>query len=326
MRQIWIKAALAALLCAALSAGAHAADPSYSGRIDPETGAALDVRGPLDGSENDGRVYVSSGVYYDYSAHRFIYSLGGTAGEVSCSAADGMVLSGEKVSLSVSQDAPVTVYWNGQELAGTPSEVGDVGEYTIATQAEGRARQLLRFTIVGSSTNALENFTAPDGFYIEEAARDEEDVRLDRYSVNMSAEGDYHIVCTCSATGISYTLDVAIDRTPPELTLSGRFDDEMRTRSAVTFDGLQPGDTIRVTNTGEAVSPELNDSGTGGTFYDTGSYTLTVYDAAGNSTTYEFVILTYFNGTSLMFFALVLLVIAAVLVYVRFKRKNLKIG
>ena len=326
MKRIWITATITALLCAALCAGAYAADPSYSGRIDPETGAALDVRGPLDGSENNGRVYVSSGVYYDYSAHRFIYSLGGTAGEVSCSAADGMVMSGEKVSLSVSQDAPVTVYWNGQELAGTPGEVGDVGEYTITTQAEGRARQLLRFTIVGSSTNALENFTAPDGFYIEEAARDEEDVRLDRYSVNMSAEGDYHIVCTCSATGISYTLDVAIDRTPPEVTLSGRFDENMRARSAVSFSGLQPGDTIWATNADGNVSPEMNDTGTGGTFYDVGNYTLTVYDAAGNNSAYEFVILTYFNFTSLMFFALVLLCAAAVFLYVRFKRKKLKIG
>ena len=326
MKRIWKRLALAALFCAALSVGAYAADVSYSGRIDPETGAALDVRGPLNGSENSGRVYVSSGVYYDYNAHAFIYSLSGSTGEVSCGAADGMMLSGEKVSIGVSRDAPVTVYWNGQEFSGTPDEVADVGEYTVVTQAEGRSRQLLRFTIVGASTNALETFSVPDGFYVQEATRDEEDVTLDRYSVNMSKEGEYRIVYTCSATGISYTLDTVIDRTPPELTLGGRFDDEMRTRSAVTFDGLQPGDTIRATNMSESVSPEMNETNTGGTFYDTGRYTLTVYDAAGNSATYEFIILTYFNATSLMFFALVLLCAAAVFVYMRFKRKNLKIG
>lgn len=326
MRRILRIWALAALLCAALSVSAYAADPSYSGRIDPETGAALDVGEPLDGSESAGRVYVSGGVSYDYDAHCYVYSLGGSAGEVSCSAADGMVLSGTEVTVVVSQDAPVTVYRDGQELEGGTTELGDVGEYTVVTQAEGRSRQLLKFTIVGESTNAMETFTAPDGFYVEEAKRDEEDVALDRYSVNMSAEGQYHIVYTCSATGISYTLDTVIDRTPPEVTLSGRFDEEMRTRSAVSFDGLQPGDTIRATNMEEPVTPELNDTNTGGTFYDTGSYTLTVYDAAGNSATYEFVILTYFNATSLMFFALVLLCAAAVLVYVRFKRKNLKIG
>lgn len=327
MKRSWKRLALAALLCAALSAGAYAADVSYSGRIDPETGAALDVRGPLNGSEATGRVYVSSGVYYDYNAHAFLYSLGGNAGEVSCGAVDGMVLSRETVPIGVSLDAPVTVYRNGQELSGTPGEVADVGEYTVVTQAEGRTRQLLKFTIVGASTNALETFSVPDGFYVQEATRDEEeDVTIDRYSVNMSNEGAYHIVYTCSATGISYTLDTVIDRTPPELTLGGRFDDEMRTRSAVTFDGLRPGDTIRATNLGESVLPEMNGTNTGGTFYDTGRYTLTVYDAAGNSTTYEFIILTYFNATSLMFFALVLLCAAAVFVYVHFKRKNLKIG
>lgn len=326
MKRIWKRLALAALLCGALSAGAYAADPSYSGRIDPETGEALDVRGPLDDSEGTGRVYVSSGVYYDYNAHAYIYSLGGSAGEVSCGVADGMVLCGTAVTVLPSQDAPVTVYRDGQELDAGERAVSAVGEYTVVTQAEGRSRQLLKFTIVGESTNALETFTVPDGFYLTEATRDGENVDLDRYSVNMSAEGQYHIVYTCSATGISYTLDTVIDRTPPEITLSGRFDDEMRTRGAVSFDGLQPGDTVRATNMNESVVPEVNDTYTGGTFYDTGSYTLTVYDAAGNSATYEFIILTYFNATSLMFFTLVLLCAAAVFVYVRFKRKNLKIG
>ena len=323
---IWKKPALAALLCAALCVGAHAADTSYTGRLDPVTGEALDVSGPLDGSENNGRAYIGSGVYYDFNAHCYVYMLSGSSGEVRCSVADGMVVSGEKVSISVSQDAPVAVYRNGIELTGTMGEYGDVGEYTVVSQAEGRSRQLLKFTVVGSSTNALHTFTAPDGFYVEEATRDEEDVSLDRYSVNMETEGVYHIVYTCFASGISYTLDVAVDRTAPELTLSGSFDDRMRANSAVSFDGLRPGDTFVATFAGEAVMPEINDTRTGGTFYDVGNYTLTVYDAAGNSTTYEFTILTYFNATSLTFFALVTVCAAAVFVYVRFKAKKLKIG
>ncbi len=327
MKRIWRTGALAALLCAALCAAAHAADPSYTGRIDPATGAALDVGEPLDGSQSGGRVYIGSGVYYDYDAHCFVYSLGDASGEVRSSAADGMVLCGTKVTVHSSQDAPVAVYKDGAEIEDTSvGEFGDVGEYTVATQAEGRSRQLLKFTIVGAATNAIKTFTVPDGFYVEEATRDEEDVSLDRYSVNMEAEGQYHIAYTCFDTGITYTLDTAIDRTPPEITLHGKFDEEMRTRSEVTFEGLQPGDTIRATNGGDPATPELNNDRTGGTFKDMGSYTMTVYDAAGNSSTYEFFILTYFNGTSLMFFALVLVCVVAVFLYVRHKRKNLKIG
>ena len=326
MRRIWINTALTALLCAALCAGARAADPSYSGRIDPETGAALDVAAPLDGSENDGRVHVGSGVYYDFNAHCYIYALDGSVGEVRCSAADGMVLSGEEVTISATQDAPVSLFWNGAEVADTGSGLTAPGEYTVTTQAGGRSRQLLKFTIVGPTTNALRTFTAPDGFYVSEATRDEQDVALDRYSVNMEAEGAYHIAYTCTATDMTYTLDVAIDRTPPALAFGGSFDDGMRARSAVTFEGLMPGDTIRTTNNGEAVTPEINDSGTGGTFYDTGSYTMTVYDAAGNSSTYDFIIMTYFNATSLLFFAVMIACIASVIAYMWFKRKNLKIG
>ena len=327
MKRIWTTATITALLCAALCAGAYAADPSYSGRIDPETGAALDVQGPLDGTQSAGRVYIGGDTYYDYDAHCYVYDLGGGAGEVRCDAADGMVLTGTRVSVRATQDAPVTFYRNGAELPAGTNEVSDVGEYTVVSQAEGRTRQLLKFTIVGASTNAVNTFTAPDGFYVVEATRDEtEDAILDRYSVNMEPEGQYHIVYTCSATEMSYTLDVAVDRTPPEVTLSGRFDENMRARSAVSFSGLQPGDTIWATDVDGNVSPEMNDTGTGGTFYDVGHYTLTVYDAAGNNSAYEFVILTYFNFTSLMFFALVLLCAAAVFLYVRFKRKKLKIG
>ena len=59
---------------------------------------------------------------------------------------------------------------------------------------------------------------------------------------------------------------------------------------------------------------------------DSGNYIMRVYDAAGNMTEYTFTILMYFNASSLAFFALVLAVIIAVIVYVLRKRRRLKIG
>ena len=56
-----------------------------------------------------------------------------------------------------------------------------------------------------------------------------------------------------------------------------------------------------------------------------GNYALEVTDAAGNSATYQFTILVYFDSNSLIFFSLVVLSIAAVAVYIVIKRKNLKI-
>lgn len=325
MRQIWAKAALAALLCAALGVSAHAVDPSYTGRLDPATGEALDIVDES-ASMDSGRVRVSDGVTYDYDKYSYCYSLDSGSKELYCSVADGMVLNVTNVSIQIPQDAPVTVYQNGKEYIGSLNDIRDIGEYTVTSQADGRSRQLLRFTIVGDRTNSLKTFTVPDGFYVEEATLDEEDIYFDRYSVNMEQEGAYHILYTCSATGISYKLDTTIDRTPPQLTFTGNFDERVRTRGAVSFYGLEEDDTVIAVIDGQQAQFDYTPDRTGGTFYDIGTYSVTVYDAAGNSATYDFTILTYFNANSLMFFFLVMLCIAGVIIYVRFKRKRLKIG
>lgn len=321
----WNRAALlGALLCAALCVGVFAADPSYTGTLDPLTGEPVNTLKQL-GGVTGGRVQVSSGVEYDFDVHRFVYDLGVNQGELRSTVVDGMVLK-DAVSIDYTKDAPVSVFFNGELLDGSLEQMSGIGDYVVTAQLDGRTSQVLQFTIVGESTNALQTFNVPDGFYVEEATRDEEDVYRDRYSVNMEAEGHYVIHYACIASGVGYTLETDVDRTPPELTLSGKFNEEMRTRSAVTFTGLQPGDTISVVNTGAAVRPELNGDGTGGTLYDEGSYTLTVFDAAGNSSTYEFVILTYLDANSVLFILLVLVIIGGVAAYVIVKSKNLEIG
>ena len=317
-------ALLGALLCAALCVGAFAADPSYTGTLDPLTGEPVNTGKPLSGTTG-GRVQVSSGVEYDFDVHRFVYDLGVNQGELRSTVVDGMVL-GEAVSMDYTQDAPVSVYFNGEPFDGTLDRMSEIGDYVVTVQLDGRTCQLLHFTIVGKTTNALQTFSVPEGFYVEDATRDEEDVYLDRYSVNMETEGHYVIHYACISTGIVYTLETEIDCTPPELTLAGKFNEEMRTRSAVTFTGLQPGDTVSAVNTGKAVRIEMNADRTGGTLYDEGSYTLTVYDAAGNSAAYEFVILTYLDANSVLFVLLVLACIGGVAAYVIVKSRKLKIG
>lgn len=321
----WKRAALlGALLCAALCVGAFAADPNYTGTLDPLTGEPVNTGEPLSGTTG-GRVQVSSGVEYDFDHHRFVYDLGVNQGELRSTVVDGMVL-GEAVSIDYTKDAPVSVYFNGKPVDGDLTRLAEVGDYVVTAQGDGRTRQLLHFIIVGKTTNAVHTFEVPDGFYVEEATRDGEDVYLDRYSVNMEEEGHYVVNYACFSTGVGYSLETDIDRTPPELTLSGKFNEEMRTRSAVKFTGLQEGDTVSVVNMGTAVKPELSSDGRGGALYDEGNYTLTVYDAAGNSTAYEFVILTYFDANSIVFFVLVLLCIGGVAAYVIVKSKKLKIG
>ena len=102
-------------------------------------------------------------------------------------------------------------------------------------------------------------------------------------------------------------------------------DENNRMRSELLFSGLQQGDSIVLLRNGDQVQPVLNGDGTGGV-YDSGNYIMRVFDAAGNEAEYTFTILMYFNASSLAFFALVLGVIIAVIVYIVVQRRKLKIG
>ena len=141
----------------------------------------------------------------------------------------------------------------------------------------------------------------------------------------MEAEGAYTIEYECSATNLSYRLEVTVDRTPPALTFRGSIDKQGRVRSKLEFQGLAEGERIYLTRSGEPVTPELDTEG-GGVIYDPGSYVMLVSDAAGNTVEYDFIILQYLNVQSGAFILLVLAVIATVVVYVIVKRKRLKIG
>ena len=124
---------------------------------------------------------------------------------------------------------------------------------------------------------------------------------------------------------VRYALDVNIDRTPPEIQFSGNIDENNRVHSALGFSGLQDGDTIQARLDGEAVEVHVNPDGTG-EFTESGSYVITVYDAAGNSTVYGYIVLLYLNASGLAFFAVLIASVAAVLIYIYIKRKRLEIG
>ena len=141
----------------------------------------------------------------------------------------------------------------------------------------------------------------------------------------MQADGRYHIEYESLSTGAKYALDINIDRTPPALQFSGSIDENNRVHSPLAFSGLQSGDTIQATLDGVSVDVSVHADGTG-EFKDNGSYVITVYDEAGNSTSYGYIIMLYFNASSIAFFAVLLAAVAAVVIYIVIKRKRLEIG
>ena len=304
-----------------LTLPALAADTGYTGVIDPETGEPYDEEAPE--SYGD-RTALTKRMYYDWSAHDYVYPVTDALGEVHVSAADGMVLT-TPVYIQPTAEASVVVYYNGSEYTGSLSSCSGAGEYVVSALVGGQPKRLMSFTLLGKTSNLLHDFVAPDGFYILEAMRDGESIYEDRYSLNMEAEGVYYIEYECSATNLVYKLETTVDRTPPGLVFQGKLDSQGRVRSKLEFRGLEPDDRIYLERSGEAVVPELNSDGTG-TVYDPGNYRMIVMDAAGNSVQYDFIILQYFDLQSWMFFLLVALVVCAVAAYIILQRKRLKIG
>ena len=298
-----------------------AADTGYTGVIDPETGEPEDEQTPE--SYGD-RTALTKNMYYDWSAHDYVYPVADSLGEVHVNAADGMVLN-TPVYIRASAEASVVVYCNGSEYTGSLNSCSAAGEYMVTALVSGQQKRIMSFTLLGKTSNLIRDFVVPDGFYILEAMRDGESVYQDRYSVDMEPEGAYSIEYECSATNLIYKLETVVDRTPPALVFQGKPDKQGRIRSKLDFSGLASGDRIYLERSGEAVAPELNGDGTG-TIYDPGNYTMLVMDAAGNTTRYDFIILQYFNLQSWMFFLAVVLVIAAVTTYIVLQRKRLKIG
>ncbi|MBO4880324.1 MAG: hypothetical protein J5555_01420 [Firmicutes bacterium] len=318
------RALLAVLLLLALAGGnVFAINTTYNGYLDPVTGLPLDSSTDYTGADSS-RAIVKDNVYYDWNLHCFVYPIAGTLGEIYTDAADGMIL-GDPVSISATDDVSFSVYRDGEEVTGDLSNLNQPGSYVVSLKQAGNNRRMFAFTLVGSRTNGIHTFRAPDGFYISDVVKDEETLYTDRYSLDMELEGDYTVQYTCMSTDISYELSTTIDRTPPTLSFKGKMDENNRMRSALLFEGLERGDTIYLLRNGEQVQPVLNGDGTGA-IYDSGNYIMRVYDAAGNMTEYTFTILMYFNASSLAFFALVLAVIIAVIVYVLRKRRKLKIG
>lgn len=313
-------AALAFAAALTLTATAAAVgDADYSGALDPVTGLT-----PEAAALNDsGRVSLPGGYFFDRATQSFVYPVGAGLSEVRAGVADGMTVSAA-VRVEADEGAAVQVFRNGTELgADELPELNTPGQYVVYAQG-AREQQLFDFTIVGETTNLLHSFDAPDGFVVTAAERDGADAYTGRYAVDMEQEGSYRIEYSCPATGMSYTLETTIDRTPPRLTFDGKIGKDGRVRSALTFSGVENGDSVYVMLDGEPLSVSVSDGA--GRLTDSGSYVLDVYDAAGNAAEYTFTIMIYFDGNSLLFFLLVLLALGGVVGYVLFQKKRLRVA
>lgn len=270
---------------------------------------------------DDGFILIKDGVSFDPKTREYVYPVGNSGTVVRATVADGMIVN----SAVRIQGATLLIYKDGQLWEGDSTEIKEPGEYVVMAQTGNQTPRLFTFTVVGTATAEVYSYSVPSGMAVMAATRDGSEIDFERGNVPMQEDGLYHVEYTGLSTGAYYSLDLRVDRTPPKLQFSGNIDDHNRVHGPLTFSGMEEGDSIQVLLDGTQIAVDVKSDGTG-ELTQSGSYIIRVYDAAGNLSEYGYTILLYFNGGSLAFFALLLLSLVALVVYIVIKRRHLEIG
>lgn len=291
-------------------------DMDYEGEIDPFTDLPVS-QGQI--NESQQTVFVSDGVTYDRETHMFSYQIPDKSGYVQSSIANGMITT-ESVSLILPEGFSAVIYCDGEEKADLDtSDISAPGNYALVVTGLDVQYQLLSFIIVSEKTGAISSYEMPSGFRLTKLVLNGEQVIVSNpAAADLSAEGEYEVTVTCTATGVSYNLNVMLDHTPPEITLQGVTDGEAH--GPVVISGVQPEDSVNLTMDGKKVSVPSDNKLT-----SPGKYSIIVRDDAGNVFSQDFEIAFYLNMQGLIFTLLAVGVAAAIFLYMFISKKRLKV-
>ena len=298
---------LAALLPVLLTLPAQAAEAVYDETEQPVIDEEM--------------VWLTNEMAYDLRTREFVYPVGDSGTEVRATVADGMIVTGTVKIVGNT----LLIYRDGKLREDDSEYISDPGEYVVMAQTGNQTPRLFTFTLVGEATSKVYSYNLPTGMIVQTATRNGEETDYDRTIVPMQEDGLYHVEYECISTGVIYVLDINVDRTPPEVTFSGKIDKNNRVHSALSVSGLKPSDVMRVTVDGNPIDVTVNADGTG-ELTQSGSYIITVYDAAGNVSEYGYTVMLYLNASAVVFFVILAAAIIAVIAYILIKRKRLEIG
>lgn len=264
-------------------------------------------------------IWLNKTMAYDLDERAFSYPIGDSV--VLSSVADGMIVTG---SARV-RGKTLIIYRNGTLWEGNAEKITEPGDYVVTAQTGNETPRLFSFTLAGSGIATVYNYRMPAGMYVRSVTRDGETASFQRDSVPMQEDGLYHVTYECVATGIVYELNLNVDRKPPQVRFEGEIDENNRVHSALRFSGLEQEDVLQVLLDGVPLEVDVHADGTG-ELTQSGSYVITVFDAAGNKSEYGYIIMLYFNYGSIVFFALLSASLIALALYIFIKRKRLEIG
>ena len=303
--------------------GSDSSEVGYEGSVDMDYEGAVDIYTGTPAYDNEvsaaDQVVLPDGSIYDRNAHTFNFTVSEDGKQMYCSSANGMITT-TPVSIECDEGLSVILYKDGKKYSNDDiSTITDAGSYAVTYSDGEQEQQVMTFIIVSEKTGKISSYTLPAGFRIESVSRNGALQPVYQTGlVDFSAEGEYRVSYRCTASGISYTLAVIIDHTPPDVTYEGV--ENGVARGPVTLNGLEEGDTVSVLIGEESVDPPAKN-----VFRAVGKYTVTVTDDAGNYVTDKFRIQLYLNFQGILFGVLALAVFASAGIYMYVSRKRLRV-
>lgn len=243
--------------------------------------------------------------------------------EYGCNIPQGAILSrGQNVAFRIPGGLKALLYRDGNPAPDADlSHITEPGKYRLNVQAAEGLEQTFSFQIVNEITNSLAEIHIPEGFQFDYVRLDGEELTL-AYSnyLELLKDGRYDIRYSGKNSGKHFELNFLLDRAAPEVELEGVVNGQAH--SEVTIRHLERGNYVEAECAGETRVIRMD----GTVLHDVGNYRLTVYDEAGNSTSYDFTINFYVNFSAWMAVGLVLLVSLGLWRYCAYIRRHPKVG
>ncbi len=296
-------------------------DLTYSGPLDPLTGLPS-------GSVTDSTLYTTlrEGSYgYDPEQRCYVNEVGSKS--FTSSIPNGALLSAgeEHVSFTVPVGLSAVLYRNGNAVSDADlSDITAAGSYLLEVGVSNSDESVsFSFRLLDALTSSLSEVSLPDGFRFEYVLLDGEVLSTD-YSnyTQLIADGSYEVCWSCEEIGKRYTVSFTRDTVAPTLALPEVVDGEAR--SAVTLTDLEKDCYILLTELDSGETQTIVSAETELT--QAGRYRLTVYDRAGNSSVYDFVIHVYLNVSAVAAIVLIALAVGSLWLYSRYIRKHPRVG
>ena len=294
------------------------ADPSYSGPLDPLTGL------PAQDSRDEERYYpLQAGVSsFDRESRCYVNTLGSDS--FTSSVPNGAVVSeGQTVSVTLPTGTTGTLHRGGETVENPDlTSITQAGNYLLEVRSSSSGEsQTFSFRILGEVTNSLTELSLPGGFTFDTIRLNGEELTPEYANyLELLEDGDYEIRWSCPDIAQGYTISFTLDTQAPVLALPEVTDGEAH--SPVTLTDLEQDAYILLEQDGESSVIRSPDT----VIQDAGSYRLTVYDQAGNSTVYEFTIHLYLNLSAIAAIGLILALLAGLWLYSRYIKSHPRVG